>query len=554
MCATVSPDLPVVSVRPMHPASPVSPVCPVAPTCQASSPWWTMQKIDWYVRASRCSDFHERLACEIAGLIPKDKSILEVGCGLGYITAELSRKGYAVFGIDNDEEAIKRARELHIGPRRPDSKELFALEDYRTSQRKANVVLAVFCGRIDEEGLGAFEKLADERVIYIVSQHKSNSLRQDRTAGICTYLEENGYRFTFKELTMHFDQPFESLEEASHFLELQHGNAAQGASQENAAPTTQVFVDSLGREVELPVDIQKVAPSGSMAQVIVYQIAPEKLCGLASNLSGMSKEIYLDSMADLPVFGTLYGKKANLNKETVIMAAPDVFIDVGDIKKGSAEAMAADLDKVQEEIGIPVIFFEANLDNYHEVFTKLGALLGYAERGEQLGKYAEEALQYATTNPVDGKTVYLAASTDGLSTYTKGSSHSQAVEKAGGNNVITSDLTQSNGTVSLETLYTINPEYILCVDPSAYDTIMNSAEWQSIDAVKNGNVYKVPNIPHGFVTGPPCTNRIVGLFWLTSVLYPERGVDIVAKTIEFYSLFYHYELTQEQAKAILYMD
>ncbi len=329
---------------------------------------------------------------------------------------------------------------------------------------------------------------------------------------------------------------------------------SQGTSQESAAPTTQVFVDSLGREVELPVDIQKVAPSGSMAQVIVYQIAPEKLCGLASSLSGMSKEIYLDSMADLPVFGTLYGKKANLNKETVIMAAPDVFIDVGDIKKGSAEAMATDLDKVQEEIGIPVIFFEANLDNYHEVFTKLGALLGYAERGEQLGKYAEEALQYATTNPVEGKTVYLAASTDGLSTYTAGSSHSQAVEKAGGKNVITSSLTQSNGTVSLETLYTINPEYILCVDTSAYDTIMNSAEWQSIDAVKNGNVYKVPNIPHGFVTGPPCTNRIVGLFWLTSVLYPERGVDIVAKTIEFYSLFYHYDLTQEQAKAILYMD
>lgn len=211
MCATVSP------VRPVNSEAPVS---------QESPSWWTSQKIAWYVRASQCSDFHERLACEIANLIPKDKSILEVGCGLGYITEALNRKGYDVFGIDNDEEAIKRARKLHEGPpKRSGSKELFALEDYRTSHRKANVVLAVFCGRIDEEGLGAFEKLADERVVYIVSQHKSNSLRHDRTAGIRTYLEENGYRFTFKELTMHFDQPFESLEEASHFLELQHGNA-----------------------------------------------------------------------------------------------------------------------------------------------------------------------------------------------------------------------------------------------------------------------------------------------------------------------------------------
>lgn len=218
MCATVSPERPVGPVRPVGPTSPVTPVW------QAGY-WWTPQKIDWYVRASKCSDFHERLACEIAGMVPREKSVLEVGCGLGYITAQLAKMGYAVCGIDNDEKAIKRAHELHEGlPRQSGSKELFALEDYRTSHRRADVVLAVFCGRIDEEGLGAFERLANERVIYIVSQHKSNSLRHNRTSGIYAYLEENGYRFTFKELSLRFDQPFTSQEEAAIFLELQQGN------------------------------------------------------------------------------------------------------------------------------------------------------------------------------------------------------------------------------------------------------------------------------------------------------------------------------------------
>lgn len=211
--------------------TPVSPWEPDVPV----RPWWTTQKIDWYVRASMCSDFHKRLAHEIAGMIPQEKSVLEVGCGLGYITSQLSQMGYDVFGIDIDEEVIEKAQELHGNPAskriKPIGKQhtgnqqsLFGLEDYRTSHRMANVVLAVFCGRIEEEGLGAFERLANERVIYIVSQHKSNSLRLDRTAGICAYLEENGYRFTLKELTMHFDQPFESLEEAARFLELQHGD------------------------------------------------------------------------------------------------------------------------------------------------------------------------------------------------------------------------------------------------------------------------------------------------------------------------------------------
>ena len=211
--------------------TPVSPWEPDVPV----RPWWTTQKIDWYVRASMCSDFHKRLAREIAGMIPQEKSVMEVGCGLGYITSQLSQMGYDVFGIDIDEEVIEKAQELHGNPAskriKPIGKQhtgnqqsLFGLEDYRTSHRMANVVLAVFCGRIEEEGLGTFERLATERIIYIVSQHKSNNLKRDRTAEICRYLEKSGHHFTFKELSLRFDQPFTSQEEAAIFLELQHGN------------------------------------------------------------------------------------------------------------------------------------------------------------------------------------------------------------------------------------------------------------------------------------------------------------------------------------------
>lgn len=184
--------------------------------------WWTAQKLEWYERAAQCSDFHERLSAEIASLIPTDKSILEVGCGLGYMTKALASMGYDVFGIDNDDAAIGKALELSCteGGKTP----LFAVEDYRTSKRKADVVLAVFCGRIDEEGLGYFERLANERIIYIVSKHRFNNLKKDRSLGICKYLDQSGYCFTHKELTLRFDQPFVSLEDASQFFGVQHGN------------------------------------------------------------------------------------------------------------------------------------------------------------------------------------------------------------------------------------------------------------------------------------------------------------------------------------------
>lgn len=189
--------------------------------------WWTPQRMDWYIRASQCSEFHERLACEVARLVPNGKTILEVGCGLGYMTRALSKKGYSIEGIDNDENAISKAIELS------GDTDLFAVDDYTTTERKANIVLAVFCGRIDEEGLGFFERIADERVIYIVSQHRYSSIRQDRSLGISNYLKKTGYHFTKKELYLRFDQPFESLKDAESFFEIQHGNTGLEAKPSN---------------------------------------------------------------------------------------------------------------------------------------------------------------------------------------------------------------------------------------------------------------------------------------------------------------------------------
>ena len=193
----------------------------------------------------------------------------------------------------------------------------------------------------------------------------------------------------------------------------------------------QIFVDDLGREVELPADITRIAPSGSNAQVIVFQIAPGKLVGLASKLSGDELSIYPSYTHDLPAFGTLYGKKANLNKETLILADPQLIIDVGDIK-GSAAEMASDLDKVSADVGVPVIFIEANMDNYPSVFRRLGKLLGEEDRAEKLAEYYEDAISVIEASKTDHKiTVYITSSSDGLEAILAGKSHAQCAERPG---------------------------------------------------------------------------------------------------------------------------
>ena len=337
------------------------------------------------------------------------------------------------------------------------------------------------------------------------------------------------------------------------FAGIAFAQAVEEAPQAPAAKT-QVFVDDLGREVVLPADITRIAPSGSNAQVIVFQVAPERLVGIATKLSGQELDIYPPYTHNLPVLGTLYGKKANLNKEALILCNPEVVIDVGDIK-GSVEDMAKELDQVSAEVGVPVIFIEANMDNYPDVFRKLGKVLGVEERAEKLASYYDDVVAQVCGHASNKMPrVYITSSNDGLNAVIAGKNHAQCAEKAGAEVVTTSKLVQSNGNVSLETLYQLDPSYIFAYTEEGFRTITTSDLWANIKAVRDKRVYLVPSMPHGFIDNPVCSNRIIGLYYLGSIFYPELEIDIVARTKEFYSLFYGKDLSDEVVKGILHIN
>lgn len=316
------------------------------------------------------------------------------------------------------------------------------------------------------------------------------------------------------------------------------------------------FTDSLGRTVELPDRIERIVPSGNLAQMVLYSLAPERIAGWSSKLSGSAEEYFIQDTVTLPVFGTFYGKKANLNKEALMAAFPDVVIDMGEIK-GSREAMINDLDKLSGDIMIPVIFIEAYLDNTPDVYRTTGKLLGLEDRAEELAVFAEEAIGMAAeareriTDPV---TVYYSTSPDGLEAIAEGNFHGEVIEKIGAKNIVPSSFGESGGSVSMEQLYIWNPEVILFQEEEAYRHAMESPEWQVLDAVAEGNVYLIPSEPYSFIDAPPATNRIIGIYWLGNLLYPELyPVDVVQKTIEYYSLYYSYDLTEEHAREILHI-
>lgn len=319
------------------------------------------------------------------------------------------------------------------------------------------------------------------------------------------------------------------------------------------AEGTRSFVDDAGREVTLPEELTRIAPSGTVAQLLLYSFDEARMVGLARNFTKAYPAFFSEALKGLPEFGQFYGKNASLNLEALIAASPQAIIDMGEKKKTIVE----DMDGVSAQTGIPTLFIEATLETLPQAYRRLGVLLNNEARGGALAAYAEEALQLASENlkkiekPV---TVYVAMGKDGLSTNARNSFHAEVLRLVGADNVIEDNPATTGGAteVSLELLMTKDPAFILVDGKELAEMIKADPAWQGLSAVKEGRLAVIPSMPFNFLFNPPTMNRVIGLYWLGNLLYPELyQVDIREKVKDFYALYLNYELSDEQLAQVL---
>lgn len=318
---------------------------------------------------------------------------------------------------------------------------------------------------------------------------------------------------------------------------------------ENRAAETYMFTDSAGRTVALPKKIERIAPSGGVAQMALFAIAPDQLVGISGKWKDAALPYLSEEQRRLPVLGQFYGMK-NFNKEEVLAAAPQVIIDVGERKASIAE----DMDRMQEALGIPVIFIEARLDNTDEAYRTLGKILGREAEGNALADYCHSA--YARSAELsarikDKPRLLYVGGASGNMAVAKGSFHAQVIDLIADNAAVTNAPSEGSMTqVSMEQILTWNPQVLLLAAESAPD--FSALPWRALRAVESGHVLRVPAAPYDWMGRPPSVNRFMGLAWLTSRLYPEEsGIDLHAEMRTYYRLFYHYELDDAACDTLL---
>lgn len=327
------------------------------------------------------------------------------------------------------------------------------------------------------------------------------------------------------------------------------------------------IIDMAGRAHTIPDRITKVTGYNAMAQSMMYTFAPECIASLGSKPSEGEAYFFIEEVKALPVVGDNSGKNI-MNPEEVVALGPDIILHVTPIN----EANLSLADEFQKQINIPVIVVDSAMDTIDESYRFLGELLGLEDRGKEYADYAravmdDVAARAAVISEEDRVKVYYAEGDDGLKTDPEGSDHSRAFTAVNAKNVAVIedfDAYYGRAAVSMEQILEWDPEVVVF---SPDDSIFSSKSvsicqdlkdgkdvnvWQSVPAIQNGRFCEAPYGIANAIDRPASVNLLYGYRWLGNLLYPEIfDYDMAEVTKEFYSMFYHYELSEEEVETLL---
>ena len=315
------------------------------------------------------------------------------------------------------------------------------------------------------------------------------------------------------------------------------------------ADDTHVIVDGLGREVEVPVKVERIVTLGNASRMATYLGLADKMVSVASG--DQSKSLFMaygvynqELWAELPVVSS--GGYGEVNPEAILAAEPDVILCTYE------EDIVAN---IEDQLGCMVVAAPQGTlfgEDYELALRVFGEACGVSERAEAVIAMIRDCLHdlnARTAGIADAdKPLCLGAAATFRGGHGIGGVYANsailaavhALDAAAG----LADGKPKGVEVDREQILAWDPDVII-LDAGNLELIgQEYAEdpdfFAELGAVRNGRVYQWPNATANYTN---VEIPLVSAYFAGSLLYPEAfaDIDFETKAEEIFSFFLGHE-------------
>lgn len=334
--------------------------------------------------------------------------------------------------------------------------------------------------------------------------------------------------------------------------------AACGASttptSEAPAGGTRTVADMVGRQVQIPANVTRVATNIPLIPPMIYLLGgiSKLACAPTSSPSSLFESID-PAIKNIPTSAV-----ASINDEELLTLHPQVFI---------MTSLTQNLVPTLTRLGIPFVEVAA-FDNPAQLeagVNLVADVLGGSApaRAKQFDSYYDgnvKLVQAKTASLPNSSrpTVYYAPGPDPTTTVGSGNIITSSIDEAGGQNIAAvHGIGASQGgsfafpTINAEDLIGWNPQVIVAISAKIRQQFASSPKYATLGAVRNHRFYSCPTGIFAWCASGP--EAALQPLWIAKTLHPNLfpTLDLATEVKNFYSTFYAYHLSDQQTDAIL---
>lgn len=315
---------------------------------------------------------------------------------------------------------------------------------------------------------------------------------------------------------------------------------------------TITIVDTMGRSVEIPSKVQRVACLYAFTGHVTAMLGQgEKIVAVPE---GLKRDVLLNQMVPGIANAAVPSVSGTINIEELLNTKPDLVF----LQKSTA-LNAGEVDKLNR-FSIPYLVIDfGSIEEQQNAIRVVGKALGVEGRAEEYNAYYQacvERVEKTSSQIPEEKRVRVYHSVnEATRTDIPGSLPADWLKKAGAVNVALDKplrLVEGKYYASLEQILLWDPELILVNEPGVVAYITDNPQWAPLKAVRDQRVYQLP-IGISRWGHPGGLETPLAMLWTAKLLYPQyyADLDMQKLTRDFYKQYFNFDVDETTVDQIL---